>query len=100
MTDIIGYAYGATVFAGGLVGYLKAGSTASLLAGAVFGALAALGAYQVSQDPKNVTLALIVSLLLFIVMGSRFYKGRKFMPAGLVTLLSILMVIRYASKFN
>lgn len=23
MTDIIGYAYGATVFAGGLVGYLK-----------------------------------------------------------------------------
>lgn len=35
-----------------------AGSTSSLLAGLIFGALAALGAYQVSQDSKNVTLAL------------------------------------------
>lgn len=59
----------------------------SLLAGVVFGSLAGLGAYQVSNDPKNVTLPLIVSLLLLIVMGSRFYRGRKFMPAGLVSLL-------------
>ncbi|CAO0792914.1 unnamed protein product [Mucor circinelloides] len=70
-------------------------STASLLAGSLFGALACLGAYQVSNDPKNVTLALIVSLLLLYVMGGRFYRGRKFMPAGLVTLLSLIMVIRY-----
>jgi uncharacterized membrane protein (UPF0136 family) len=59
----------------------------SLLAGSIFGALAALGAYQVSGDPNNVTLALIVSFTLLFVMGSRFYRGRKFMPAGLVTLL-------------
>jgi uncharacterized membrane protein (UPF0136 family) len=59
----------------------------SLAAGSLFGALAALGAYQVSKDPNNVTLALIVSLTLLFVMGSRFYRGRKFMPAGLVTLL-------------
>ncbi|KAG0942418.1 hypothetical protein G6F61_005015 [Rhizopus arrhizus] len=75
-----------------------AGSTSSLLAGLIFGALAALGAYQVSQDSKNVTLALVVSLLLLVVMGTRFYKGRKWMPAGLVSLLSLLMVIRYASR--
>ncbi|KAG0742261.1 hypothetical protein G6F57_002698 [Rhizopus arrhizus] len=98
MSDIVGYVYGATVFTGGLVGYLKAGSTSSLLAGLIFGALAALGAYQVSQDSKNVTLALVVSLLLLVVMGTRFYKGRKWMPAGLVSLLSLLMVIRYASR--
>lgn len=108
MTDIAGYAYGLTVFAGGLVGYIKgkswavalgengasnvdpmpaAQSTMSLLAGSLFGALACLGAFQASNDPKNVTLALIVSLLLLYVMGGRFYRGRKFMPAGLVTLL-------------
>ncbi|KAL9554549.1 hypothetical protein PS6_003350 [Mucor atramentarius] len=90
MTDIAGYAYGLTVFAGGLIGYIKAGS--------LFGALACLGAYQVSNDPKNVTLALIVSLLLLYVMGGRFYRGRKFMPAGLVTLLSLIMVIRYTMR--
>lgn len=59
----------------------------SLLAGSIFGALAALAAYQVSGDLNNVTLALIVSFTLMVVMGSRFYRGRKFMPAGLVTLL-------------
>ncbi|KAG2193537.1 hypothetical protein INT46_009451 [Mucor plumbeus] len=98
MTDIAGYAYGLTVFAGGLVGFIKAKSTMSLLAGSLFGALACLGAYQVSNDPKNVTLALIVSIVLLYVMGSRFYRGRKFMPAGLVTLLSLIMVIRYATR--
>ncbi|CAO3610618.1 unnamed protein product [Mucor fragilis] len=98
MTDIAGYAYGLTVFAGGLIGYIKAKSTMSLLAGSLFGALACLGAFQASNDPQNVTLALIVSLLLLYVMGGRFYRGRKFMPAGLVTLLSLIMVIRYAMR--
>lgn len=90
----------------------------SLLAGSLFGALACLGAFQASNDPQNVTLALIVSLLLLYVMGGRFYRGRKFMPAGLVTLLrysiiiifgnnktytnnidySLIMVIRYAMR--
>ncbi|KAL9553926.1 hypothetical protein MBANPS3_003042 [Mucor bainieri] len=114
MTDIAGYAYGLTVFAGGLIGYIKvfsrekfisnvdqmsaAQSAMSLLAGSLFGALACLGAYQTSNDPKNVTLALIVSLVLLYVMGGRFYRGRKFMPAGLVSLLSLIMVIRYAMR--
>lgn len=65
-----------------LIRYIAAGSTMSLLAGAIFGFLAAYGAYL---DTK--ILALINSLLLLSVMGPRFYRGRKFMPAGLVTLL-------------
>ncbi|RCH80094.1 Transmembrane protein 14C [Rhizopus stolonifer] len=83
MTDTLGYAYGLTVVTGGVVGYVKAGSVASLAAGGVFGGLAIAGAYQVSQNPRNVLLSLIVSLTLLFVMGSRFYRGRKFMPAGL-----------------
>lgn len=54
----------------------------SLLAGAIFGFLAAYGAYLDSK-----VLALITSLLLLSVMGPKFYRGRKFMPAGLVTIL-------------
>ncbi|KAI8355094.1 transmembrane protein 14C [Choanephora cucurbitarum] len=98
MTDTLGYAYGATVMAGGIVGYVKAGSTASLVAGVVSGGLAILGANQVSRDPRNVLLSFVVSLILLFVMGSRFYRGRKFMPAGLVSLLSLLMVIRYGTR--
>ncbi|KAI9472319.1 MAG: transmembrane proteins 14C-domain-containing protein [Benjaminiella poitrasii] len=77
--------------------YLLAGSIMSLLAGTVFGALSGLGAYQVSANPRKVVLAFMVSFVLFFVMGSRFYRGRKFMPAGLVTLLSLLMMIRYGA---
>lgn len=54
----------------------------SLLAGVIFGFLAAYGAYL-----DNKILALITSGLLLSVMGPRFYRGRKFMPAGLVTVL-------------
>ncbi|CEP16866.1 hypothetical protein [Parasitella parasitica] len=90
MTDIVGYAYGLTVLAGGLVGFIKAGS--------LFGVLACLGAYQVSNNPRNATLSLIVSIVLLCVMGGRFYRGRKFMPAGLVTILSLIMVLRYAIR--
>lgn len=91
MTDILGYSYGAIVFTGGAIGFFKAGSKMSLLAGTIFGFLAAYGA-----SLENKSLALIVSALLLGVMGPRFYRGRKIMPAGLVTLLSIIMVIRYA----
>ncbi|KAI8984251.1 transmembrane protein 14C-like protein [Mycotypha africana] len=98
MTDIAGYAYGAIVFAGGLVGYLKAGSSVSLLSGSVFGSLAMLGAYNVSNNPKNVYVGFLTSLALFMVMGQRFYNGRKFMPAGLVTTLSLIMFVRYGMR--
>ncbi|GAA5802882.1 transmembrane protein 14C-like protein [Helicostylum pulchrum] len=90
MTDVIGYCYGLIVLSGGAIGYLKAGSIMSLLAGAIFGFLAAYGAYLDSK-----VLALVTSLLLLSVMGPKFYRGRKFMPAGLVTILSIIMAIRY-----
>ncbi|KAG2195193.1 hypothetical protein INT47_006724 [Mucor saturninus] len=82
MSDILGYLYGLVVFTGGAIGYLKAGSTASILAGAIFGFLAAYGAYL-----DNKILAFLTSWILLAVMGPRFYRGRKFMPAGLVTLL-------------
>lgn len=62
--------------------FFLAGSTMSILAGAIFGFLAAYGAYL-----DNKVLALITSGLLLSVMGPRFYRGRKFMPAGLVSLL-------------
>ncbi|XP_029313111.1 transmembrane protein 14C [Cottoperca gobio] len=91
-TDWVGYGYASLVASGGIIGYVKAGSVPSLAAGLLFGSLAGFGAYQISNDPKNVWVSLVTSGALTGVMGKRFYGSRKFMPAGLVAGASILMV--------
>mmetsp|Transcript_5580 Transcript_5580/g.4871 ORF Transcript_5580/g.4871 Transcript_5580/m.4871 type:complete len:118 (-) Transcript_5580:96-449(-) len=94
--------YGIIVSIGGLIGFLKKGSQMSLIMGLLFGGLsAALGysAYQkyfVNQSDKNEILAgLVISAVLSIVMCLRWSKSGKFMPAGLVGVLSVAMSIFY-----
>ncbi|XP_059509727.1 transmembrane protein 14C-like [Stegostoma tigrinum] len=96
--DWIGFGYAALVASGGLVGYIKAGSVPSLAAGLLFGSAAGFGAYQITQDPKNMWLSLIASGALTGIMGMRFYNSGKFMPAGLVAGASILMLGRLGLK--
>ncbi|KAK7501214.1 hypothetical protein BaRGS_00007699 [Batillaria attramentaria] len=92
--DIISFAYAATIAAGGIIGYVKAGSVPSLAMGLACGTLMGIGAYQTTNDPKNITLSLATSAVLTGVMGMRFMNSGKFMPAGLVGTLSLLMVLR------
>ena len=54
----LGFGYAALVASGGITGYAKAGSVPTLAAGLLFGGLAGLGSYQLSQDPKNIWLFL------------------------------------------
>ncbi|XP_065299986.1 transmembrane protein 14C [Dermacentor albipictus] len=93
-TDIWAYGYAIIVALGGVIGYVKAGSVTSLVAGLAFGGLALIGAYQTSQDPHNYYLSLAVSGLLAGLMGYRFANSSKIMPAGLVAVLSIAMCCR------
>ncbi|XP_070830706.1 transmembrane protein 14C-like [Chaetodon trifascialis] len=92
--DWFGFTYAALVSAGGVTGYLKAGSVTSLAAGLLFGLLAAVGAYQASQNPRNVWLSLGTSGTLAVVMGLRFLNSWKFMPAGLMTVASGLLLMK------
>ncbi|XP_062337196.1 transmembrane protein 14C-like [Osmerus eperlanus] len=94
--DWIGFCYAAFVSSGGIIGYVKAGSVASLVAGLVFGVLAGIGAYLISQDSKNVWVLLGTSGSLSVVMGMRFLNSWKFMPAGLMAGTSVLMVGKIA----
>ncbi|GFO37102.1 transmembrane protein 14c [Plakobranchus ocellatus] len=94
--DFITAAYAVTVAAGGIMGYVKRGSMPSLAMGVTCGSLMMYGAYQIAQDPKDVKLALVTSAILTGVMGYRFANSGKFMPAGLVGTLSLLMVCRLA----
>ncbi|XP_030219990.1 transmembrane protein 14C-like [Gadus morhua] len=90
--DWIGFGYAALVVSGGVVGFIKAGSVASLVAGLVFGVLAGFGAYLTSRNSQNVWVSLGISGALAVVMGLRFFNSWKFMPAGLMALTSLLMM--------
>ncbi|KAL4235632.1 Transmembrane protein 14C [Mactra antiquata] len=96
--DFVGFGYALTVAAGGIMGYVKSASLPSLAAGLTFGSLAAAGAYQTTQNPGEVKLSMGTSATLLCLMGYRFYNSGKFMPAGLVATLSLLMVLKSGYK--
>uniref|UniRef100_A0A8C6MEQ5 Transmembrane protein 14A n=1 Tax=Nothobranchius furzeri TaxID=105023 RepID=A0A8C6MEQ5_NOTFU len=83
--DWIGFGYAAAIFFGGFLGYKRRGSVMSLIAGFVFGGLSALGAYNISNDPKNILVSLIASGVLSVIMGMRYKKSGKLMPAGIIS---------------
>lgn len=96
MSQKLTLGYAALVGVGGLIGYLKSGSNKSL----VSGGLSALVLYYVhTQLPARPTFAsavgIGVSALLLIVMGSRFKKSGKVFPAGVVSLVSLIMTGGY-----
>lgn len=83
--SIVLWIYAAVLLMGGLMGFLKAGSRVSLIAGGACAAIVALTA--ASRLPQ--VLAVICPLVLAIVMGRRFRSSKKFMPAGLTALISV-----------
>ncbi|XP_015430610.1 PREDICTED: transmembrane protein 14C [Dufourea novaeangliae] len=97
--DILAYTYAATVAAGGVLGFIKSNSIPSLGAGLFFGTILGYGAYQTSVDPTNVGVFLGASTTLGGVMGYRLYHSGKIMPAGVVTLFSVIMIVRTIGKY-
>ncbi|PIA17002.1 TMEM14-domain-containing protein [Coemansia reversa NRRL 1564] len=94
--DYFGLAFSVFIALGGLIGYLKSNSIASLVTGLSFGALISLTAQFASGQPKGYSLLpAALCLVLCLVMGSRFLESKKFMPAGMVAATSLLMTIRY-----
>lgn len=86
--------YGLVVLAGGLMGYRKARSTPSLIAGLAFGlALIVSGLYAWQGQRMGLIAATALAGALLVVMSFRCAKTKKFMPAGLIALLSLAAVI-------
>ncbi|KFW92870.1 Transmembrane protein 14A, partial [Phalacrocorax carbo] len=92
--DWTGFAYAAMLAVGGVIGYVRKGSKTSLAAGLTFASMAGYGAYCVTRDPRNVKISLFSAFLLTIIMGMRFKRSKKLMPAGLVACLSLFMILR------
>ncbi|KAM7229279.1 hypothetical protein CapIbe_019395 [Capra ibex] len=79
---------------GSILGYKRRGGVLSLIAGLFIGFLAGYGAYRVSNDKRDVKLSLFTAFFLTTMMGVRFKRSKKIMPAGLVAGLSLLMILR------
>ena len=86
--------FGLLTIVGGVIGYVKAGSTASIVAGSISGILLLFAAYLL---PGNLALGLALAALVSIALAGRFVpifiKSGQVMPAGLMSILSVIGVI-------
>jgi uncharacterized membrane protein (UPF0136 family) len=89
-SDVVLYVYGAFLILGGLMGYVKARSTPSLVAGVVCGVIAVFLGFRY-QWHYAAYAALILALILIFLMGRRFLRTRKPMPALLIVVLSVIV---------
>ena len=86
--------FGLLTIVGGVIGYVKAGSTASIIAGGISGIVLIAAAFLL---PGNAPLGLIVAGIVSIALAARFIpafmKTGKVMPAGLMAVLSAIGVV-------
>jgi uncharacterized membrane protein (UPF0136 family) len=86
--------FGILTIAGGIVGYAKAGSVISIVAGSISGVLLLLAAWLMPEhQTAGLIVALVVSLLLAGQFIPKFLQTFKVMPAGLMSVLSAIGII-------
>lgn len=86
--------FGLLTIVGGLIGYLKAGSTISLVSGAIAGFLLLLAAFLLpTQFGIGIGIALIVSLLLAGRFIPHLIKTGKVMPDAMMSVLSVIGIV-------
>ena len=85
------FVFGALTIAGGVMGFVKAKSQPSLIAGGTSGALLVLAGWLAGTT--NARAGLILGAILSLALAGRFIpayrKTKKAMPAGLMVLLSV-----------
>ena len=85
--------YALLLVVGGLIGYRKAGSRPSLIAGTISGLVALLAAGLMIRDARAIWLGFALAIAMLVVFGVRFAKTRKFMPSGLLGVVSLGVLI-------
>ena len=82
--------FGLLTFVGGIIGYVKAHSWISLIAGSICGALLLLAAFLLPGKPQPAfILALFVSVALAGQFVPKFIESKAPFPAGVMSLLSL-----------
>jgi len=86
--------FGVLTIAGGVVGYVKAGSMASIIAGSITGVLLLVAGFVLPEHRAiGLATALIISLLLAAQFVPKFIRTGRVMPAGTMSILSVIGVV-------
>ena len=86
--------FGLLTIAGGILGYVKAGSVVSIIAGAITGILLIVAAFLLPEHRvAGLATALIVSVLLAGQFLPKLLRTGRVMPAGVMSVLSIIGII-------
>jgi uncharacterized membrane protein (UPF0136 family) len=86
--------FGLLTIVGGVIGYAKAGSTASIIAGSISGVLLLVAAFLLPQQlAVGLALAAVISIALAGRFVPAFIKTGQAMPAGLMSVLSVIGII-------
>jgi uncharacterized membrane protein (UPF0136 family) len=89
-TKIYFLVFGLLTLAGGIMGYVKANSMASLIAGGVSGILLIAGALMMGSNARPILMGLgLISLVLAVRFVPAFFNTWKIMPAGMMAVLSV-----------
>lgn len=90
---IVVFIYGLLLLIGGIIGHLKANSIASLAAGTIFAAMAIFSSIMIYKNNRwALTGAMAISLFLGVFFLYRFYLSYRFMPAGFMVIISLLVL--------
>jgi uncharacterized membrane protein (UPF0136 family) len=86
--------FGILTIAGGVLGYVKAGSTASIIAGSISGILLLVAAFLL---PDRLAAGLAVGFIVSLLLAGRFIpifiRSGKIMPAGMMSILSLIGLV-------
>lgn len=100
MKSII-FIYGAIVLGGGVMGYVTAGSLASLLAGILAGGALMGCVYAIAkQKVAGWYVALAITFYLDALFTKRFLKSFTLMPSGLMAAISLVVLILLAFRIR
>jgi len=86
--------FGVLTIVGGIIGYVSKGSVPSIIAGSISGILLLVAALLLPNHVvAGLALALIIALLLAGQFVPKFIQTGKAMPAGMMSILSVIGVL-------
>jgi uncharacterized membrane protein (UPF0136 family) len=94
ITAIEIWVYGAMMMLGGVAGYVKVRSKASLMAGVGMGLgllASGFGVWRGSVD--SLIVAEVIAALLLVIFAIRLAKTKRFMPGGMLAFISLAAVV-------
>jgi uncharacterized membrane protein (UPF0136 family) len=89
-TNTVLWIYIVLLLVGGLIGFFKANSKVSLISSSVFAAVLVLIQTGIFKPSVSLILVNVLLAALLVVFAIRLAKTKKFMPSGLMLVLTIL----------